>query len=103
MEGSECGINEMSQPAIKSRLDRYKKKVLKSLLENYPIVMIAEYPFHFLSIDPNGLKYTLVEADSLWEETKNDIEKFKKFCPRNTIFEVRIFEKHDRDPERIIL
>lgn len=103
MEDPGCGINKMPQSAVKSRLDRYKKKVLKSLLENYRIVETAEYPFHFFCMNPNGFKHIRIEVDSLSEMTKKEILKFKKICPRNTIFEVRIFEKYDRDPKRIIL
>lgn len=93
----------MTQETIKKRLERYKAKTLNSLLENYPIVEKAEYPFHFRVHDPNGVKYIRVESNALDASTKEAIERFKKTCPSNTVFQVRIFEKYQQTPDSIFL
>ena len=95
----------MSQPAIKRRLIRCHARTFLNLTENYKAVHTEpkSSPFHFMSMDELGIKYTRVEIDGLKEKVKKEIEEYRKKCPPNSVFEVRIFYKYKKLPERIII
>jgi len=95
----------MTQSAIKKRFIRCHARTLLNLTENYDKVRAEpeSSPYHFMVIDERGIKYIRIELNGLSDETKRVLEEFRKKCPPSTIFEVRIFHRYRRLPERITI
>lgn len=95
----------MSQPAIKRRFNKCHTRTLLNLTENYKRVHPEpeDSLFHFMAVDELGIKYIRIELNGLSDEIKKGIEEYRKKCPPNTIYEVRIFHKYNRLPERIVI